>query len=113
VSTKHTSWIVFWVVAGRYVGLVAVKIVQQTLTSIAANIRRIRLRQDLTQEQLAEQAGLEPRTIQHIETGKANPTVGLLVTIAAALGVSATTLLRTAKLRSRPVGRPRRQRATR
>ncbi len=81
--------------------------------SIAANIRRIRRRRTLTQEDLAELAELEPRTIQHLETGKANPTIGLVATVAAALGVSAATLLRPAKLRARPVGRPRRRRPAR
>lgn len=86
------------------------QVVGQTLRSIAANIRRIRERRALTQEALAELAELEPRTIQHLETGKANPTIGLVVTVATALGVSAATLLRPAKLRPRRVGRPRRRR---
>ena len=89
------------------------QIVQRTLTSVAANVRRIRTQRDLTQEQLAELAGVEPRTIQHLETGAANPTVGLVATVAAALGVSASTLLRPAKLRPRPVGRPRRRQTAR
>jgi transcriptional regulator with XRE-family HTH domain len=89
------------------------QVVRQTLTSIAANIRRIRERRELTQEGLAELAEVEPRTIQHLETGAANPTIGLVVTIAAALGVSAATLLRSAKLRVRRVGRPRRRRRAR
>jgi transcriptional regulator with XRE-family HTH domain len=85
------------------------QVVQRTLTSIAANIRRIRERRGLTQERLAELAHLEPRTIQHIETGKANPTIGVVVTIAVALGVRTSALLRPAKLVRRPVGRPRRR----
>lgn len=86
------------------------QLVQRTQTSIAANIRRIRQRRGLTQEDLAELTETEPRTIQHLETGTANPTIGLLTMVAAALGVSAATLLRPAKLRPRPVGRPRRRR---
>jgi len=85
------------------------RVVQQTLTSIAANIRRIRLHRGLTQERLAELVNLEPRTIQYLETGRANPSVGVVVTIAFALGVSAATLLRPAILRPRPVGRPRKR----
>jgi transcriptional regulator with XRE-family HTH domain len=88
-------------------------LVQRTLTSVAANTRRIRTQRGLTQEQLAELAETEPRTIQHLETGKANPTIGLVVTVAAALGVSAAALLRPATLRPRPVGRPRRRRPPR
>jgi transcriptional regulator with XRE-family HTH domain len=97
----------------RYLGTVDAQVVQRTLTSIAANVRRIRERRDLTQERLAELAELEPRTIQHIETGKANPTVALIVIIASALGVSTSSLLRPAKLARRPIGRPRRRRASR
>lgn len=89
------------------------QVVQRTLTSIAANVRRIRERRDLTQERLAELAEVEPRTIQHIETGKASPTVALVVVIANALGVSTSSLLRPAKLARRPVGRPRRRRPSR
>jgi transcriptional regulator with XRE-family HTH domain len=89
---------------------VAADLVQRALTSVAANTRRIRMRRGLTQEQLAELADVEPRTIQHLETGNANPTLGLVVTVATALGVSAATLLRPAQLKSRPVGRPRRPR---
>lgn len=88
-------------------------LVQRTLTSIAANIRRIRERRALTQERLAELTELEPRTIQHLETGKANPTIGLVVTVASALGVSVATLLRPAKLRPRRAGRPRQRRRKR
>jgi len=87
------------------------RVVQQTLTSIAANIRRIRAQRGLTQERLAELADLEPRTIQHIETGKANPTIGIVVAIAVALEVRVSALLRPAKLAPRPVGRPRRSRS--
>lgn len=83
------------------------------LTSIAANIRRIRLRQDLTQERLAELADVEPRTIQHLETGDANPTITVVVAVAGALGVSLSTLLRAANAVPRPVGRPKRRRARR
>jgi transcriptional regulator with XRE-family HTH domain len=97
----------------RYLGTVDAQVVQRTLTSIAANVRRIRERRDLTQERIAELAELEPRTIQHIETGKANPTIALVVTIANALGVSTSALLRPAKLARRPVGRPRQRRASR
>lgn len=87
------------------------QVVQRTLTSVAANARRIRTRRGLTQEQLAELVETEPRTIQHLETGDANPTIGLVARVAAALGVSAAALLRPAKLKPRPIGRPRRRRS--
>jgi transcriptional regulator with XRE-family HTH domain len=80
------------------------------LGSIAANVRRLRLRRGLTQEQLAELAGLETRTVQHLETGNANPTAAVLVVIADALGVSPGSLFRRAAIETRPVGRPKRPR---
>ncbi len=43
---------------------------------------------DLSQEALAEQAGLTGRTVSAIETGNANPTWATARDIAAALGVS-------------------------
>jgi transcriptional regulator with XRE-family HTH domain len=58
-------------------------------------------------------AEVEPRTIQHLETGTANPTIGVVATVAAALGVTASTLLRPAKMRPRRVGRPRRRKKPR
>lgn len=77
------------------------------LSSIAANVRRLRLRRGLTQEQLAELASLETRTVQHLETGNANPTAAVLVAIADALGVAPGVLFRRSVLEKRPVGRPR------
>ena len=42
------------------------------LKSFGGNVRRERMKQDLTQERLAEMVGLHPRTIQKIESGKVN-----------------------------------------
>jgi len=43
---------------------------------------------DLSQEALAEKAGLTGRTVSAIETGNANPTWATTLDIAGALGVS-------------------------
>ena len=40
------------------------------LTSLGANVRRLRIKGKFTQERLAELVGLNPRTIQKIEAGK-------------------------------------------
>ena len=42
------------------------------LKSFGGNVRRERMKQNLTQERLAEMVGLHPRTIQKIESGKVN-----------------------------------------
>ncbi|MGH7951737.1 MAG: helix-turn-helix domain-containing protein [Limisphaerales bacterium] len=42
------------------------------LKSFGDNVRRERMRQKITQERLAEMAGLHPRTLQKIEAGQVN-----------------------------------------
>ena len=51
-------------------------------------IRRLRREQELSQEKLAELAGLDPKTIIQIEGGKRNPTLQTLQRIANALKVN-------------------------
>ena len=81
------------------------------LNSIAANVRRLREARDLTQEQLAEAADLDVRQVQRIERASLNFGVVALVSLAEALDVSATRLLKFAELdpprRGRPRQRPR------
>ncbi len=52
------------------------------LRSIAANVRRLRIQRGLTQEQLAEAAALDRRTVQALEAGGTNPTAAVLVAVA-------------------------------
>jgi len=51
-------------------------------------IRQLRERRELTQEDLAEAAGVTVRTLSQLETGNANPTWATVGDIARALGVS-------------------------
>lgn len=74
--------------------------------SIAANVRRLRLGQGWTQEQLGEAAKVAPRYIQRIETGRINPSAVVVAAIAEALDVDPGVLFRTAKLDARREGRP-------
>ncbi|QNE18192.1 helix-turn-helix transcriptional regulator [Kribbella qitaiheensis] len=57
------------------------------------SVRRIRHRRDMTQEELAEAAGLSPGAVKLIEQGKRNPRPATLAAIGRALGVSTTELL--------------------
>ena len=50
----------------------AAKRSESDLHQFGANVRRERLRRQLTQERLAEQVDLNPRTIQKIEAGQLN-----------------------------------------
>jgi transcriptional regulator with XRE-family HTH domain len=57
----------------------------ELLKAVGGNVRRLRLRAKLTQECLAEQVGINPRTIQKIEAGKLNILVTTLARLQAAL----------------------------
>lgn len=59
----------------------------------AANMRRIRLFKSLTQEKLAEYAGLHPNYISSVERGERNISICNIERIAHALGVPMPDLL--------------------
>jgi transcriptional regulator with XRE-family HTH domain len=73
---------------------------------IGANIRRIRKRHGLTQEELSEAADLDARFVQRIERGQINLSIDVLISIADALTVKPTMLFRPEKLLPSRVGRP-------
>jgi len=59
----------------------------------ATNMRRIRLGKKLTQESVAEAAGLHPNYISSVERGERNISICNIERIACALDVSMTALL--------------------
>ncbi|MGV2184086.1 helix-turn-helix domain-containing protein [Rhizobium rhizogenes] len=61
--------------------------------AMAVNLRRIRHEKNLTQEDLAEQAGLSMRYVGAIERGKVSASVTVLGRVADALGVDPCELL--------------------
>lgn len=61
---------------------------------VAANVRRRRLDQSLSQEELADRCGLHRTYVGAIERGERNVTVNTLFRLAEALGCDATDLLR-------------------
>lgn len=79
---------------------------QTYLDYIAANVRRIRARLGLTQQDLEERTGFEIRFVQRLERGKVSMSVETLVRLAEALGVAPGELLRKAKLAPPKAGRP-------
>lgn len=83
-------------------------IVPKGLESIAANIRKQRLRLGITQQQLAKAANLETRYVQTLESGKANPSAAVLIAVAKALAVGPGELFREAAMHDRRPGRPSR-----
>jgi len=60
---------------------------------VGKNVRRFRQRADMTQEQLAFAAEIDLTYVGGIERGKRNPSVLVLVRIAAALGTEPAELL--------------------
>ncbi|MFI5297223.1 MAG: helix-turn-helix domain-containing protein [Polyangiales bacterium] len=75
--------------------------------SIAANIRRLREEQGLSQAELAERSGVDLRVLQRIESGKVDFRVSSFVALAEALTVTAGPLVEPASLSPRKRGRPR------
>jgi transcriptional regulator with XRE-family HTH domain len=61
---------------------------------VGRNVRRIRQKKGLTQEQFAEVSGFSQQYISSLERGRRNPTVVTLYELATALGVSHMELVR-------------------
>jgi transcriptional regulator with XRE-family HTH domain len=61
--------------------------------SFGAEVRRRRKAQKLTLEKLAERAGLTPHYLSTVETGKRDPSVSTLLSLARGLGVPPGDLL--------------------
>jgi transcriptional regulator with XRE-family HTH domain len=57
-------------------------------------VKRLRESRDLTQQALADKAGVNRVTVANIERGDAEPTLATLQALAKALGVPVTTLLK-------------------
>ena len=58
------------------------------LRTLGLNVRRFRESKELTQEKLAERAGLDPTYISGIERGLRNPGIKNVARIAKALGLT-------------------------
>lgn len=66
----------------------------RALTVFGLNLRAAREAQQLTQEQLAEKAGLDPTYISGIERGVRNPSLLSMIRLAGALGNEVAVLCR-------------------
>ena len=58
------------------------------LRELGGNVRRLRVSLDLTQERLAERAGLTARTLRRIEAGEINLLITTVARLRAALNCS-------------------------
>ena len=64
------------------------------IASLSKAVRKRRKKAQLSQEQLAFDAGVHPTYLSLIERGKRNPTILVLAAIAKALGTSMTAIIR-------------------
>lgn len=68
-------------------------VAERVADNLARNLRSLRDAQSLTQNQLAQRAGVPRATLAHLETGGGNPTLLVLLRIAGALGVTIEELI--------------------
>lgn len=66
---------------------------EELMAQMGENVRRIRKKEGLTQEQLAEAVGITPPFCAQIESGARSASVDTLYRIAEALDVSASVLI--------------------
>lgn len=67
--------------------------IRQARIELGNRIRDARLQADLTQEKLAEMAGVDRTTVQNAESGKVDPKFSLLLRLARALRLPARDLM--------------------
>jgi transcriptional regulator with XRE-family HTH domain len=87
---------VYWVhqsVAGWPYCLSEVSLVTDLRGRLGARVKQLRQARRLTQEQLAERAGLSYKFVGEVERGKGNPTLTTLGSLSEALGVALSDLL--------------------
>jgi len=65
--------------------------------SLSRRARELRAARQWTIEVAAERIGVEPAQVRRIESGQANPSLAILVSVAAAFGLSVSELLAPAK----------------
>ena len=79
------------------------------LRFVGANVRRLRVKRGLTQQELEEASGLDVRFIRRVERATVNLRFDTFVRLAEALKVEPGALLKQAKLNPSPSGRPPRR----
>jgi transcriptional regulator with XRE-family HTH domain len=72
---------------------------------VGQNVRRIRQKKGLTQEQFAVKSGFSQQYLSTLERGRRNPSIVTLYELATALDVSHIELVRPPKKRKRTIAR--------
>lgn len=65
-----------------------------SLAKLVTNLREVRQRTGMTQEELAQRVGVRRETILHLESGRYNPSLKLAMDIAGVFGRSVEMLFR-------------------
>ncbi len=84
--------------AGGYSGRMS-DAIEAMASNLAHNLRYIRQRRSLTQQQLAKLSGVPRSTVGQIETGSCNPTLSVLARVATSLQISIEELISTPRAR--------------
>ena len=61
---------------------------------LGENLRRIRIKKDITQIEIARRLGVDRSFVSNIENGKNNPTLSTITSLAKVLDVPTTELLK-------------------
>lgn len=61
---------------------------------LGENLKKIRIKKNITQSELAKTIGADKSFISNIENGKTNPTLSTITNLAKTLGVSTNELLK-------------------
>lgn len=78
-------------------------------TSVGANVRAFRFKAQMTQQQLADEIGLEIKSLQRIEAGYGNITSRVFFVLCEVLKVDPKALFEFAEPQPRKRGRPRKE----
>ena len=74
-------------------------------TRLALNLKDLREARGLTQQELSDRSGVPRPTLAHLESGQGNPTLSVLIKVAAALGIGIEPLVSASRPKVRVVPR--------
>jgi transcriptional regulator with XRE-family HTH domain len=74
-------------------------------TRLAVNLKDQREAKGLTQQELSDRSGVPRPTLAHLESGQGNPTLSVLIKVAAALGTGIEALVAATRPKVRVVAR--------
>ncbi len=67
---------------------------KEDVKKLGENLKRIRIKKDITQVEIAKKLGVDRSFVSNLENAKTNPTLATITSLAQALGVSTNELLK-------------------